>query len=178
MIRRLFNFISAFSTALCIAVIVLSIRSYFVGDALDCESDFCGPFGLILARGHFSALGVLDTGSGAGWKGWRHIRGDPKKMQWGDRPMEYGFAWLRLGLAYASDHSERIRWLVILPGWLLAGVFAVPPAYWVRVNRRRLRRLQRSREKLCISCGYDLHASKGRCPECGSQISSTGETPP
>jgi hypothetical protein len=41
---------------------------------------------------------------------------------------------------------------------------------WLRLDhQRRLRCLKRG-AKLCIHCGYDLRASTGRCPECGTAI--------
>lgn len=50
---------------------------------------------------------------------------------WIDRPMQNGFVWSRLDLALASDpYHEGIAWVVALPCWLLAGIFAAPPAVW------------------------------------------------
>ena len=55
----------------------------------------------------------------------------------------------------------------IVPYWALAAATGFIPAMWVPWFARRVVRRRRS---LCIRCGYDLRASTGRCPECGTAI--------
>jgi len=59
---------------------------------------------------------------------------------------------------------------VVVPSWFLAAIFAILPACWAW---RRHRDRNRHREGFCPNCGYDLRASKDRCPECGTAISGT-----
>ena len=56
-------------------------------------------------------------------------------------------------------------YILMLPLWSLALLFAVAPG--VRIYRARSRR-RRLRAGLCLTCGYDLRATPGRCPECGA----------
>ena len=58
-------------------------------------------------------------------------------------------------------------WLVCLPYW---AVFApTAGAAWLCLSgTARRRRAARARAGLCRACGYDLRATPGRCPECGT----------
>ncbi len=53
---------------------------------------------------------------------------------------------------------------ISFPHWLLVSLFSIPSFLW-GVNF--LRRRKRKKLGLCVKCGYDLRASKDRCPECG-----------
>ena len=41
------------------------------------------------------------------------------------------------------------------------------------VHRNLRTQLVKQGVKICIKCGYDLRASKERCPECGEEFGST-----
>ena len=57
------------------------------------------------------------------------------------------------------------RWVIIaIPYWSIALTGAALPAI---VLRRRLG-ARRQRSGTCAACGYDLRATPGRCPECGT----------
>jgi hypothetical protein len=60
------------------------------------------------------------------------------------------------------------KWaLMDVPHGYVVALTAVAPVWWIgRFTRRRLRR----GAGLCRSCGYDLRATPGRCPECGTTV--------
>jgi hypothetical protein len=56
--------------------------------------------------------------------------------------------------------------LYAIPYWMPAAVAAVPAIVWLA---RRLRARRRTETGRCLRCGYDLRATPGRCPECGTE---------
>ncbi len=55
-------------------------------------------------------------------------------------------------------------WRCVFPLWIPVLIFVICPLWLISPTSRR-----RKRKKLglCLKCGYDLRASKERCPECG-----------
>ena len=66
----------------------------------------------------------------------------------------------RVGARPKTDVLE-----LVVPLWAVALPAAVMPALWVW---RRLNARSRRAAGLCPGCGYDLRATPGRCPECGT----------
>ena len=87
----------------------------------------------------------------------------------------------RLGFVFhkiepAIPPPARLTWVptsvITIPYWLPALVFG--PAPLVHLLRRARSWLRRA--GLCRHCGYDLRASRERCPECGHAIPGSVET--
>jgi len=68
-------------------------------------------------------------------------------------------------LRYQHRPNGSLR--IFLPYWLPLAFALVPPLWWVI---ERIQRARRRHSGLCRGCGYDLRASRDRCPECGEPI--------
>jgi hypothetical protein len=67
--------------------------------------------------------------------------------------------------AMTEDDLTPREWAVSVPCWLVVTVAAPYPLFRLA---RRFQRCQWLRDGRCRLCGYDLRASRGRCPECGA----------
>jgi hypothetical protein len=81
-------------------------------------------------------------------------------------PVYSNYAGLALGPPAVSAQIT----ILVLPFWLFAavGIIAAVLPYFTGVRRKSVYR--------CVQCGYDIHVTPGRCPECGS--SSRDQTAP
>ena len=68
---------------------------------------------------------------------------------------------------FEYDDSHDGSWEVIVPFWPTV-LFCSALLWFLPLRRRKRKKLG-----LCLKCGYDLRASKDRCPECGEEFVST-----
>ncbi|HEY2589606.1 MAG TPA: hypothetical protein VGI81_27925 [Tepidisphaeraceae bacterium] len=86
---------------------------------------------------------------------------------------------LVLGVASACAWYATARFTFEDPAMPIATVVsfaAAVPLLLVRPLFPALR-AERRRRGCCLHCGYDLQASKDRCPECGTPTTSNAGTP-
>ena len=188
MIRRfrqvLFTLTAAGSLVLCVATVVLWVRSYYVTDTLrwaDPHPRRWRP-GTPVWQGSMCGHGrVLYLRASAADAQHPDFYPEPLRHQT-DPPVPdvTGTQWLVKrfrgvgGFAYGqgSDVSYRSRaWVV--PIWFPAAASALAPAAWSMRRQRDRRSRRRLAANLCPACGYDLRATPDRCPECGEPAKRT-----
>ena len=167
LLRCLFAFSSVLSALLCIVVCVLWVRSYGILDehtrvlrstAWRTHSDD----GAI----HFARLSMLPNEHG-------HTAPFAVTRVAADRGLGFGFAMIREPHRALPNWEEQVAhvdaiFLLRIPHWAAAVLFALAPAAWMWGAIRRRRARNRTRSGSCPACGYDLRASPDRCPECGA----------
>jgi hypothetical protein len=80
------------------------------------------------------------------------------------------------GTASGPPH-QRDEFGLWIPYWLLLVLTLPLPLWTATVHRKRMARAARHQRGLCEHCGYDLRATPGQCPECGTAARSSLLTP-
>ena len=162
--HRLFTILAALSLPLCAVTAIIWARSYWYHDVVGWGKQV-GTHGwwacLEWDQAHVVVRAV--DANRAGFIGeWIN-----KGILWEREPPES----MRPDLLWHINANWGQAWALGVPCWLALTAFGASPALWLRLRwssqRRRALRQQRG---LCLTCGYDLRASSGRCPECGSLI--------
>ena len=135
-------------------------------------------YGISIGRHSTTRLDSVDLADGILWYVWEKTNSEELKTV-GQRRVEWGWRASKGPLIQlASDmHS---RWVpsyhgpltgtisaMWLPLYLPVLFFAIWPTYVLLPFHRRRKR---KKPGLCLKCGYDLRASKDRCPECGQEF--------
>ena len=173
--RRLFTFCSAVSLLLCVAVCVLWARSHWVSDQFRWVERGNDEAFTTYDRSVLLGRGLLIYGE------WVFPSGDPLyAVRWERKLKATGMApyvrsgpyssfWDRRGtLGFMAERRHHGALWAAVPFWFLALCFAVPALPAVLTITRRVGCARRHRTGACRMCGYDLRATPGRCPECGT----------
>jgi hypothetical protein len=182
MFRRLYTLLSALSLLLCVATCVMWVRSYAVGDLVEYSRDRDGyrRQGFHIA----SNASWIDLGCGSTI---RQRRGAPATglNWWRSKPKSYSAEEIDYTFAVQRPQIRlpglRLRWMhrnlrggetiwnvrLAIRFWILFLLSAILPCFRLLAHRRGEERLGAS---FCRSCGYDLRATPGRCPECGTPV--------
>jgi hypothetical protein len=183
LIRRwLFHLATGVSAGLLVLMLVMWVRSYWRYDMIgwnriwmDAGVDELEHFRLDSGRGGIGLQWVRQSstdrslpGDGLFW--WTPDTGDeilyPFQGPWQGWAKRLGFEH-HAGTGTGPSSFWKSHLSVVFPYWVPALLFGVLPIVWIRATRRRRRR---ERIGLCAKCGYDLRASRDRCPECGTAI--------
>jgi hypothetical protein len=168
---RLPRLASALSLLLCLATVVLWVRSYYRVECvvLNDRNDLrTMPFGGWFDRGAFIIIQSRPHGGfieHLGWGSYSGANADDARgflhgiLYYAHARGDFGFMWG----SYVNNHGGGYS-VVALPLWMLVCLFGIIPAIAiVRQCRKRPPIVG-----MCPHCGYDVRATPNRCPECGA----------
>jgi hypothetical protein len=167
--QRIFSAATALSLILSVASAMLWLRNHFVEDTVVWDSAgsayvvsaFHGTVGYYVRWG-----ATIYNPRRLSW-----LRTPPKPMPEISRSPSVRIVFFGLGgLLFDSKPADgRIRggksFSVIFFDFGLILVFSILPLLWFRAYRKNRKCLG---DGLCPRCGYDLRATRDRCPECGT----------
>jgi hypothetical protein len=98
---------------------------------------------------------------------WLFVIGDRQS----DGAGAHGFGYLKQTDAISG---EQPGWAIFWPHWFMLLLTCFLPLSWLRRWWNQRRRFKRGQ---CPQCGYDVHATPDRCPECGTALAKAQTVP-
>ncbi len=135
------------------------------------------PWGIPFASLRGGRIGLYFAKEGIAWERSQYVQGlaftiDPTSPV--PNTMEYNpgvyfsgsVDWTTRWSPAMSQRNSNVWWGILVPLWIPTVLFSA--MFWWLGPRHRRRK--RKKLGLCLKCGYDLRASKDRCPECGTEF--------
>lgn len=183
--RRKFTVTCALSLLLCLLIMSLWIPSYRRGDSLLFSRRASNRVAITYGVGSQSGSVVLVVSQVTGVDAsvpvnrWDVFETDLSAALPRHLWERIGFAGLHQEASFAGIGMTVSFTGIGLPHWLVAVIFAVLPAQWLRRRLKDGRARRRAAAGACPACGYDLKGNaSGVCPECGMQILPTAKNMP
>jgi hypothetical protein len=193
MIHRFAFWLSALSLLLCIAAVVLWVRSYSGVDGV-----FLSKVTGTTTKGRWQNFNITTVPGRVRIANWSAPTenvgpsGPPAeivnagwmtrfaRINYAENPnlqMDVGPDYARTALIFHTMHFDSRGATsrgFVAPFWFVSLVLAIAPAWW---SRRFIARRHADRMGLCPHCGYDMCATPDQCPECGN-TPATASNPP
>ena len=170
--RRLLTAISLFSLVLCLATVVLWVRSYFSSERFLAQTRWYSAavtpslgrveISVCYETSPFYIRHGIDGDADSMIVFWYHRGGGrpATAVGWRYQPvMGFGYGRIR-----SADYPPGG---IVFPFWAATLTTSMLPVLRLTGWLRTRYRLARGR---CAGCGYDLRASTDRCPECGAPV--------
>jgi hypothetical protein len=174
------------SLLLCIAIVIFWVKSYSLGDSagwgwIDAGrnqyrrlewnsisgSMSVGGYSFVPDPAFPRAPSLPDAGPF-----WSSNMAPMGHRAWFDAHAILGVGWYNRTVVGGKGGGNNVwnDWGIVLPDWFLVASLLVLPAFALRRYLYNRQRRLRRRAGQCVHCGYDLRASVGRCPECGTIV--------
>jgi hypothetical protein len=154
------------SMAVCVAVVLLWVRSYRQCDVL-AATDHPGDHLTVTSEFGKLVFEIEWPQPANVQRGWSYF-GNPLPRRFG-QTSHLGFAVYSGAARHYVLLPPTELWGITFPHWFAFFLTSIAPAAWIA--RRSAIALNRGAGK-CTHCGYDLRATPHRCPECGAPVTN------